>query len=659
MTQMLSITEASKLLGKNAGHVRRLCAKGRLPGAIQDGGQWLIPPTAHAKLRGYVAADSVDLSDVPKDKLDEATRRRGLIDECERFCGVAVRNNICKLTALTSFCNDRGIPLRTMQRWQAAFKERGMPGLIDKRGGLTCGEIITPAAFEAFKTMYLTEQRLSVKTCLQNILYISQSTKAGWTIPSLRTMQRLAIEKIPKPVLILHREGLSAYDAKCAPHIIIDQTSVEPGAVWVGDHHEFDCWIWHRGEWCRPWITAWEDYRSRKIVGRHISVAPNSTTILLAMRRGVEQFGPPESVKIDNGKDYDSQQFTGETKKQRQRRKRIQLTPDEQANLTGIYAMLNIGVSFAIPYNAKAKKIERWFDTLDCQFTKTIPTYCGKDTARKPEELADYLKTDKAKSEAFTLETFTAAVDRYIAIYNASAHTGAGMNNQTPDEVFSQRTSRRVVDEDTIELLMQVWSPALTVGKNGVKFKGFWYGQYNQTLQQHFGKPVRVSYNPDDVTRINVYDMTYQRITIAEQATLIQYGPVGEEAVRDAMANKSRSLRIVKQSRSAHRVSAMSLTDLTLSAMAENTNHETHEQHEPCMKPVRTPLDGQAKEHLRQRNQIAVRKAAGAENMTRLPDLEMDLAAPQRTDYASMEMDLLDNIQPRNNVRLFGDDDTI
>jgi len=328
------------------------------------------------------------------------------------------------------------------------------------------------------------------------------------------------------------------------------------------------------------------------------------------MRRGIEQYGPPESVKIDNGKDYDSQGFTGRTKQQR--RGRV-YNEDEQTNLSGIYSLLNIGVSFSIPYHPQSKKIERWFDTLDCQLVKTISTYCGKDTARRPEELADYLKSEKAIAEAYTLESFTAAVEKYVAAYNASAHSGAGMNGQSPDEVFNQRTCRRVIGKAVLDLLMRVWSPVLTVGKNGVKFKGFWYGQYDAELLRHFGQSVRVSFDPDDITRVSVHDAkTYKLITVAEQAALIPYGPVSEEALREALAKKSRAIRLVKQARPAGRVAVMDLTDLTLSAMADNARPAAKDAIQN-VKPIRTPLDGEAKEYLRQRNRRVLKRAAGAE----------------------------------------------
>jgi transposase InsO family protein len=641
MTNTLDIQTAAKLLGVTERHARRLCVKGKLPGATFTGIAWQIPVAADSRLSGVKTPQQlsleVDLTDVPKHKRDEAIRRRGVIEQAERFCGIACQNNIGRIEALQRFSNDIQIPVRTLQRWMSDYKSRGIAGLIDSRGGQSFGDVITPEAWNEFLAMYLTQQRLSVKACLNNVSYLAKSEKKNWTLPSLRTMQQYVNDKIPVPVLVLHREGPTAYEAKCAPYIMVDQNSVEPGAVWVGDHHEFDCFIWHRGEWVRPWVTAWEDYRSRKIVGWHISVAPNSTTILRAMRRGIDEFGPPESVKIDNGKDYDAQTFTGQTKQQR---KRKILSEDDCQVIMGLYAMLGISVSFAIPYNAKAKKVERLFATACSQFTKTIPTYCGRNTLERPEEVFEYMKTDKAKAEAYTLDTFTAQVEKYIAIYNASAHTGEGMEGRTPDQVFATRTSRRVIDRDVLDLLTQVWSPILTVGKNGVKFNKFWYGQYNNELHRHFGKQVIVAYNPDDIRTVDVYDAaTYRLITIAQQATLMPYGPINEEALRDAMANKNRCVRIVKQARPAARVAAMSLTDLTLSAMAENTMETPESQNTTSIKPVRTPLDGQAKEHLRQRNQQQVRKAAGAENMTQAPTLDIEYSERPQLSATRLDFD--------------------
>jgi transposase InsO family protein len=624
---------------------------GALPGAKRTRDGWQIPVSADSRLSGVKSPEQlsfeVDLTDVPVHKRDEAIRRRGIIQRLEVFCSVACRNNIGKVEAMQRFSNDKQIPVRTLQRWMSDYRMKGLLGLIDSRGGQTYGEIISRAAWERFQSDYLTQQRLSVKLCLNNISYIAKSEKKGWTIPSLRTMQRYVTEQIPYPVLVLHREGMAAYEAKCAPYIMVDQDSVEPGTVWVGDHHQFNCWVQYRGSWVRPWITAWEDYRSRMIVGWHISANPNQTTILQAFKGGCAKYGPPMSVKIDNGKDYDSELFTGQTKLERKRA--ISKGYIDEETVAGIYAMLNVGVSFAIPYHPQSKKIERWFDTLDCQFTKTMPTYCGKDSNRKPDDLVALLKTDIAKRAAMTLETFAATAERYIDLYNRSAHTGTGMEGISPIEVFDRRTSVRAVDCDVLNLLTQVWTPVQTVGKNGVKVKGLYYGQYNPELLAYQAKPVRCAYNPADIRTVHIYDATtYRLITIAEQATLVPYGQVDEETLREAMASKNRSKRIVRLARPAARAAAMSLADLTLEAMAQNAADAKPELPKN-IKPVRTPMDGQLKEHLLKRQQLKLRRAVGDG-----VNSQLEVEAEPETATQPIHLDI-EETEPIKSIRIFED----
>jgi putative transposase len=114
----------------------------------------------------------------------------------------------------------------------------------------------------------------------QMLNHFNQQHGKGWQIPSLRTMYEQIDRKIPMPAQVLYRQGQAAYNARCAPYIMTDFDSIQPGQIWTGDHHEFDCKIRHRGEWVRPWLTCWQDMRSRTIVGHHISLSPNQTTII-------------------------------------------------------------------------------------------------------------------------------------------------------------------------------------------------------------------------------------------------------------------------------------------------------------------------------------------------------------------------------------------
>lgn len=648
MTEYLDIKKAAKLLGCSGGYVRWLCIKDKLPGAKKTGSRWKIPLTAHPKLAG--ADQRVDMlpSSVPVNKREEAIRRLGIIRSFEKF---AALNGHTRTEAIEIFvAGHDDIKKRTLERWLARHRDRGILGLVDNRGGKFISETISPEAFELFKSMYLSQQRLSVKGCWQNMSFVNRNESKGWKIPHLQAMYRIINEQIPLPVQVLHREGLSAYEARCAPYIQVDPNSVQPGQVWVGDHSQFNCWIRHRGKWIRPWVTAWQDMRSRAIVGWHISASPNQTTILLGMKRAIEKHGPPDSVKVDNGKDYDSECWTGTTKAKRRALKAGYI--DEQM-VAGIYAMIGIGVSFSIKYHPQSKPIERFFDTLDCQFTKTIRTYCGKDTERKPDYLNGLLSSDKAQREAYDLGQLTELVGRYIKVYNHTAHSGRGMEGSSPAQVLSQRSSRRLLAEGVLDLLMRVWSGELVVGKNGVRFKGIYYGQYNTDLVMHQGKKVRVAYDPDDLRSLYVYDaVTLKLITIAEQNQLIRYGePVGEENLREAMHRKSRAVKAAREFRDSRLTANMDLTDLTIRAMQEASEKPQEQPAAKTLRPVRTPLDNQVAEHKRLKTVKtvkAVKKAAGAESIETVLDMDLTvLTHRQRSEPIDID---LNQLKPKQNT---------
>lgn len=571
-----------------------------------------------------------DIQNLPADKREHALKKLGIIQLFEKFSCAHIHNKGTRTEALSKYAAREGISERTIRRWIMKYHRQGLRGLADLRGGdYDVEEVISPDAFDLFKSMYLTQQRLTVKTCWQNINYDNRNQNRGWMIPGLRGMYRYIEKNIPLSVQILHREGLTAYEAKCAPYIEIDPDSIEPNQVWVGDHSQFNCWVRYQNRWVRPWMTVWQDLKSRMIVGWYISVIPNQTTILLSMKRAIEKFGPPESVKIDNGKDYDSELFTGITKQTRRAAGKGYL---DENMLAGIYAMMDVGVSFAIPYNAKAKRIERLFATIDSQFTATFDLYCGKGTKRKPEDLVDKLKDPATVREAVTFEKFISLFVSYIDVYNSNSHSAKDMQEQCPAEVFQSRRIHRVLAAGVVDLLLRVWSHELTVGKNGVQFKGIYYGQYNAELLIHQGRKVRLSYDPDDLRKVYIYNAaTFNLITIAEQNQLVSYGAaISEDSLRDAMREKRRILRVAKDFRNSEITRNMDLTTLTIRAMQEvektrtKTDRNT-EKHGRILRPVRTPLDDQVAEHERQKAVKILRKAVGAESMKEGMDLDFSL----------------------------------
>jgi len=644
----VDIATAARLLNKTERWIRRLCTSGKLAGARKNGGRWEIPAAADSRLGGVTGAhemsDAAEMSAVAATKREEAYRRAGLMREFDKFAGAWVRSGNTRGVAMEAFCRLHNIGKRSLERWIGRYRTLGVMGLVDTRGAQVSGDTISGEAWEYFKSMYLTQQRLSVKLCWANINFMNTDQGRGWKVPSLRSMCRLVDKWLPLGVRVLHREGMAAWEARCAPYVQSDPDSVEPGAVWIGDHHQCNCWIRHRGDWIRPWITAWEDMRSRVQVGWHFSGGGNQATILIAMRRGIERYGPPGSVKIDNGKDYDSQMWTGTTK---QKRRAIKKGYIDQEFVAGVYAMLDVGVSFAIPYHPQSKAVERFFDTLDRQFCKTTSTYCGKDSNRKPEELGDYLKSEKAVREAYDLESFAKAAGEYIeTVYNRQSHRGRGMEGRSPAEVMATRTSRRVVREGVLDLLMRVWSGALVIGKNGVQFKGLWYGQYDPELLSRQGTKVRVAFDPDDLRTVHVYDAaTMKLITVGEQNQLVAYGaPVGEENLREAMRQKSRARRTTKEFVDTRLTANMDLTSLTIRAQQQAIKDKRGKDERRAaeavgLRPVATVMDGQIAQHEKLNMRRNVKKAAGAEG---LEDLDIDLSIVRRQKREMNDLEFFD-----------------
>jgi transposase InsO family protein len=589
------------------------------------------------------------LSEIPAGKLEDAQHRVGVVLDFEKFSGSVVRENGTRMEAIAVYCRQHNIKPRTLQRWIARYRDEGWTGLVDTRGrGSGDNGSISDEAFELFKSMWLDPRQPSVVMCLRNIRYENRRQKKSWTIPNLRTMYNIVGRRIPYPSQVLYREGKAAYEAKCAPYVQTDPDSIEPGQIWVGDHHQFNCWIRHNGQWIRPWVTAWEDMRSRAITGFYISLSPNQTTIMLAMKKGVKAFGPPDSVKIDNGKDYDSEMWTGTTKP---KRKALPKGYIDELNMAGLYAMMQISVSFSIPYHPQSKLIERFFDTVDCQFTKTIPTYCGKDSERKPEDLNDMLASQKVIAKALDLDGFTKLFGQYIEVYNNSSHSGAGMDGRTPAQVLATRTSKRMILDETLELLMKVWSGELLVRKNGVNFRGIYFGQYNFDLMACQGKTVRLAYDPADLRQVDVYDaVTRNLITIADQNQFVNYGSaVSETHVRNAMQQKTRAAKVMRGYKDSSLIANTDLTSQTIKAM-QSEQISSSEQANKTLRPVLTPLDGQITAH----KQLRARAKLTARPTREKLDLDFSLLLPSKVpdyDFGFYSEEYIDKLKKSKSER--------
>jgi transposase InsO family protein len=342
---------------------------------------------------------------------------------------------------------------------------------------------------------------------------------------------------IPNAVKVLRRQGPKAFNDMSAGYIQRDYSGLRSNQLWNADHHRFDVMVRHDGRHVRPWLTAFQDVRSRKIVGWHISaVSANSDTIMLALRAGIVGHGIPEEFLFDNGKDFHCSAIQGRTKRQ------LQQSEDVEQTVTSVCAGLEIKVTHCWPYHGQSKPIERFFGTCESRFGKLQSTYCGNSTANKPENLAAKLDRGAAPTLAEFIEAFGAWLE---GDYHCAPHTGDAMDGRTPAQVFDECLEvKRVADSSALEVML--WKPSQQkVGRIGVRCGGLYYGKDELRLIDWAGKEVVVRSDPADVSRVAVCRPDGSLICIAPSNDKLPFRSTAEEA-REAIADLKKNARAVK-----------------------------------------------------------------------------------------------------------------
>jgi len=301
------------------------------------------------------------------------------------------------------------VSFRTLQVWRKAYYAtgadgaiRGVEALIDRRGA----EIVTfglhegraSEAVEYFYRQYHVQSGPTIRTCHEATQRTATRERWAWPSSYTATVKWLQIHD-DKATTCLTREGRQAWQHRFLPFMEIDHSLIEPGDLFVCDHHQVDFWVDNDGVQLRPWLTAIQDDRSRCIVGWHLGPAAHQDSILCAMRRAFRDWSIPRHMRIDNGKDFTSKLLTGLTKHTRNRlraefgsdwrnvvKRTEALTECVNPRFQGVIHELGIELIYAIPYQPWAKgTLERWFGTFEDHCGKTFATYCGNSTLKRPE----------------------------------------------------------------------------------------------------------------------------------------------------------------------------------------------------------------------------------------------------------------------------------
>lgn len=398
--------------------------------------------------------------------------------------------------AAASFCaTEEGLKPGTLLRKYRAWKKEGLLAIAPKAQSGRPKSDVDPQAlaflYEHYLRSSLPNKALSARATL------AKAGRVGWQTPSEATLTRY-LDDIPYDVKVKHQRGAKAL-AEALPSMLRDY-EFPAMECWVSDHHQCNVAVLDGDRVVFPWLSAWMDMRSRKLMGWMVCLQPNSDTVAYTLHQGLVAFGGPTHVITDNGKDYKSRRFTGGNVVYKRFRP---LNQEGVSLLQGVFTHLGITPHFTIPYNAKAKPIERFFRTYNEQFISQLPGYRGRNVTERPERLAEEIK----RGALLKLDEFIKQNDRWIQeIYHQQEHRGRGMKGRTPNQVFEgERLTVAHIPKENLRLLLLRFADKRKYGKNGISVFGEQYraadAQKHLELKDEW---VWVRYDPKDLSTVCV-----------------------------------------------------------------------------------------------------------------------------------------------------------
>ena len=643
-TAFIDLDTAAKRSGRSVGHLSRQCRAKWSAAQLAElrpppgGGKpaWHVREDADPAFARVKAADQIgtDLRPFTQAQRDGAMWRFRMLQEWDRFCAHATALNYDRVRATNTFVERKLIEGTRVSRtqlyeWAEKYRTGGLAALVDRRGVRSAAPAADPF-LEEVKRLYLSPRQPKLTLCRE--LAAHRAAEAGWAVRNYKACQR-AVAEIEAAVVYKLRGGEEAYVNHAEPYLERDYTTLESNELWCSDHHQFDVVVRDGDRLLRPWLTAFQDLRSRKIVGwRVYGHDPNSDAILTVFRAAVLAHGVPTGLLIDNGKDYDCAALNGRTKRDRwaMRKVRVELDPDKAA---GLFGELGVAVQHAQPYHGQSKPIERWFGTVETK-TTVWATYCGNSPAAKPEDLQLQLE----RGNAPTLADFAAWFDAWVIEFNAGhAHQGQGMDGQTPDQVYRANLHTvRTARSSLLDLLCLKRVGPVKVQQNGVTVDGLRYGQFEPALQRLLGEQVVLRVDERDVTRVQVYDLADRFVCLAPCNQAVPFNASKQE-LREALGAKRKSRKLLKEYTEQRPRLADDLPETMLRQAAERAAAARAADPEPPpgpnVRPIRHALEGQLDAVQRAADAAQGRQAVGAESVP-LPSrfaypLPVEPAAPR------------------------------
>jgi transposase InsO family protein len=311
-----------------------------------------------------------------------------------------------------------------------------LAALAAKHRGRQATAPITPEALDYIKGEYFTLTRPSLKPIYWRATRMA--VERGWTVPSYVTVKRL-IKAEPHWHHVLHREGRDEF-ARLFPAQQRDYSALKLAELWCADGRAADVFArWEDGAVSRPVVVAWIDVRTRVCVGFKVGRVESADLIRLAFKAALEQTRAlPQAVLMDNGRGFASKLLTGGVPN----RFRFQVRDED---IPGIFPLMGIDVTWALPYSGRSKPIESFWRTV-AEMEKRFPgAYCGNKPDARPE--------DCDSSKAVPIAQYRALLEETLREYHDKPHRGDSMDGRSPRAVYEELLAHTTVRQPTQQQL--------------------------------------------------------------------------------------------------------------------------------------------------------------------------------------------------------------
>lgn len=404
------------------------------------------------------AIDSEIYMKAPKYAKEHADMWISLITQFKHLKGKELK---CAIKAYKQANPNDKVSWQSFYRNKKAYEEEGIIGILPEYGNRKGTSKTETENYKLFEALYLKESRPSATSCW-NIVR-GEAYKNGQDVrdfPDYRTfLYRLERENTESHIYFC-RYGEEAWNKKYADYVDRDKSNIPAGSCWVGDHRILDVWCKNAetGNVFRPWATAWFDFKSNRWMSVYLhEEAPNSDHIFQSFKWAIEKYGRPDSIYIDNGKDYRSKDFAGG---------RSNPAHVEENRARSLVNFMNIDVYFSLPYNAQSKNIERGFKEFINNYETHLKGYTGSGPKNRPAETDAMLK----KGEAIDFKEFEGLFERFVFnVMNNKTSQGKELKGRSPNELFYAEHTKIAVRPEALRLLCMRTSQPRQIKRNGVK----------------------------------------------------------------------------------------------------------------------------------------------------------------------------------------------